>query len=220
MRHFSPTPRFSRRATLRGAAALTLAALAPWVPVGKADAAVTVYQVQPGDTPSSLAQRFGVSVAGLGLTGNPADPRIIHPGQFLVFSVSPSVAPIAHPGRPNVVAVAMKYQGFPYVWGGSSPGGFDCSGFTWFVYQQAGGPIPRDLWGQLGSGSRIPRSALQPGDLVFFAGTYESGLSHVGIYLGSDRFIHAEDYGTGVVISSLAGGYWAGSYYAASRPHA
>jgi peptidoglycan endopeptidase LytE len=217
----------TRRATLRGLAALSLAALARSLPTGRADAAAVVYQVQPGDTPGTLARRFGVSVATLGVAGDPADPSTLHAGQFLVFAApnppaSPPAAPTGGSAAPsrgaNVVAIATKYIGSPYVWGGAAPGGFDCSGFAWFVYRQAGHPIPRDLWGQLQSGASIARANLQPGDLVFFANTYEPGLSHVGIYLGGNRFVHAEDYGTGVVVSDLAGGYWAGAYYAACRP--
>ena len=77
------------------------------------------------------------------------------------------------------------------VWGGTSPGGFDCSGFVWYVFRKAGDPIPRDMWGQYQSGSRVSQANLQPGDVVFFAGTYEAGLSHDGIYIGGGRFIHA-----------------------------
>lgn len=119
----------------------------------------------------------------------------------------------------SIVAIASKFLGYPYVWGGTSPSpGFDCSGFVWYVYQAAGIPIPRELSGQLASGARIPRSELQAGDIVFFVDTYKPGLSHDGIYLGGGRFINAADYGIGVTVSSLSDSYWAQRYVAATRP--
>jgi cell wall-associated NlpC family hydrolase len=117
----------------------------------------------------------------------------------------------------GLVDVAARYLGFPYVWGGTSPSGFDCSGFVWYVYRRAGMPIPRDMWGQLQSGSRVSRANLQPGDIVFFAGTYQAGLSHDGIYIGGDRFIHAADYGLGVIVSSFSNAYYANHYFGATR---
>ena len=118
----------------------------------------------------------------------------------------------------TVVAVASKYLGTPYEWGGTNPDGFDCSGFIWYVYQHAGFPVPRDLWGQLQSGSRVSRGNLQPGDIVFFANTYKPGLSHGGIYLGGGRVISAVDYGVGVAVITLANPYWSSRYFGATRP--
>ncbi|HLH73536.1 MAG TPA: LysM peptidoglycan-binding domain-containing protein [Chloroflexota bacterium] len=118
----------------------------------------------------------------------------------------------------SIVATASKYLGAPYAWGGVSPSGFDCSGFVWYVYQKAGVPIPRDMWGQLQSGVRVSRGDLQPGDIVYFSNTYEPGLSHNGIYIGGGRFINAVDYGIGVAVSSLSDPYWASRYTGANRP--
>ena len=117
----------------------------------------------------------------------------------------------------SIVSVASRYLGVPYVWGGVSPGGFDCSGLVWYVYRRAGAPIPRDMWGQYQSGTHISRANLQPGDIVFFAGTYEAGLSHEGIYIGGGRFVHAADYGVGVIVSSLSNSYYANHYFGATR---
>src|SRR2546429_270027 len=73
----------------------------------------------------------------------------------------------------SVVNIASQYLGYRYTWGGTAPStGFDCSGFTYYIYRQAGQYVPRDLWGQVSSGSRIARADLQPGDLVFFQNTY------------------------------------------------
>jgi len=135
-------------------------------------------------------------------------------------------APVVHAAAPaprtssgwSIVAIASRYLGIPYVWGGTSPGGFDCSGLVWYVYQRAGMGVPRDLYGQLQSGTRVARSNLLPGDIVFFSNTYEAGLSHDGIYIGGGRFINAVDYGIGVAVSSLNDSYWSAHYYGASRP--
>ncbi len=116
-----------------------------------------------------------------------------------------------------VVQNALKFAGYPYVWGGSSPSGFDCSGFVWYVHKISGHNISRGLWGQLNGGPRISRDNLQPGDTVFFANTYMPGLSHNGIYIGGGRFIHAADERSGVKISSLSEAYWASRYIGAAR---
>ena len=118
----------------------------------------------------------------------------------------------------EIVARARQYEGTPYRWGGSSPAGFDCSGFTMYIYGQFDVKLPRDLGGQLESGRRIDRDDLIPGDLLIFQNTYRRGISHGGIYIGEGRFIHAVDESTGVVISSLGSNYWASRYYGASRP--
>jgi cell wall-associated NlpC family hydrolase len=114
----------------------------------------------------------------------------------------------------------MQYRGYRYTWGGTSPQtGFDCSGFVWYVYRQAGVAISRDLWGQYNTGSRIGRDALQPGDVVFFQNTYRPGLSHDGIYIGGGQFIQAASENTGVIVSSLSEPYWAARYLGARRPY-
>jgi len=118
----------------------------------------------------------------------------------------------------RIVATAMQYLGRPYVWGGTTPDGFDCSGFVYFVVNQVlGGGFPRSLEAQAVSGVYVDPDHLQPGDLVFFQNTYKWGLSHVGIYIGNGRFIHAENYATGVTISDLWGGYYGPRYYTARR---
>ncbi len=132
-----------------------------------------------------------------------------------------AVAPPAPAGDigARIAAIAQKYLGYRYVWGGSSPSGFDCSGFTWYVYKEAGISIPNhDLGGQLNAGPRIGRDQLQPGDLVFFQNTYKAGLSHSGIYLGGGRFINAETEAVGVQIRSLSDPYWSARFVGGSRP--
>ena len=100
----------------------------------------------------------------------------------------------------KVVAFAKHYLGVRYRYGGTSPaGGFDCSGFTRFVYAHFGIDLPHYSGGQFAEGRRVSRAGLRPGDLVFFR-----GLGHVGIYVGGGRFIHAPHTGTVVSIMPLS----------------
>jgi cell wall-associated NlpC family hydrolase len=118
----------------------------------------------------------------------------------------------------EVVRVAKKYKGARYKWGGASPKGFDCSGFTWYVYRKATGKdITRGVEQQWRQGNSVGRGKWRPGDLVFFENTFERGLSHVGIYIRGDDFIHAENEKTGVVISSLDSDYYRKHYAGARR---
>ena len=111
----------------------------------------------------------------------------------------------------RAVALAMRELGTPYVWGGESPSGFDCSGLVWYVYGKLGVSLPRVAAAQYGAGRHVARSALRAGDLVFF-----DHLGHVGIYIGGGRFIHAPHTGTVVQISSLTGWY-SETYVGATR---
>jgi peptidoglycan DL-endopeptidase CwlO len=109
----------------------------------------------------------------------------------------------------GVVGIAMRYLGIPYVYGGASPSGFDCSGFIMYVYAQVGVSLPHNAAMQYGHGSPVSRSQLQPGDLVFF-----NGLGHNGMYIGGGQFIHSPHTGDVVKISSLSGWYdstWVGA---------
>jgi len=118
--------------------------------------------------------------------------------------------------RQKIVATAKQYIGVPYLWGGTTPSGFDCSGFVQYVYQRHGISLPRTSKEQWTVGTAISKSALQPGDLVFFANTYTTGISHLGIYIGNNQFIHASS-SKGVTITDLSNSYWAARYYGAKR---
>lgn len=117
----------------------------------------------------------------------------------------------------GVVATAEKYLGYRYVYGGASPRGFDCSGFVDYVLNRNGISADHSMYDLLALGPRVKSSDLQAGDLVFFANTYKAGISHIGIYIGGGRFIHAENESTGVVISDLWNSYYSAHYYTAVR---
>jgi cell wall-associated NlpC family hydrolase len=118
--------------------------------------------------------------------------------------------PSTHGG---VVGIAMRYLGTPYVWGGASPSGFDCSGFIMYVYAQVGVSLPHNAAAQYGYGSPVSRSQLAPGDLVFF-----NGLGHNGMYIGGGQFIHSPHTGDVVKISNLSDSWYAATYVGARRP--
>jgi hypothetical protein len=117
--------------------------------------------------------------------------------------------------RDEIIKMAKSFQGVPYVWGGVSPSGFDCSGFTHYVLLKNGITIPRTASQQYYAGTWVQRKNLLPGDLVFFT-TYKPGPSHVGFYLGSNKFIHASS-SKGVTISDLSSSYYAQRYIGAKR---
>ena len=121
-------------------------------------------------------------------------------------------------GKKDVVRmlnIAMRFGGVPYVWGGETPAGFDCSGFVQYVFRQVGINLPRTADVQYELGRKVTQAELQPGDLVFFE-TYEPGASHDGIYVGDGKFIAANS-GTGVAIVSLGDNYWSSKYLGARR---
>ncbi len=115
----------------------------------------------------------------------------------------------------RVLAMAARFQGVPYLWGGTTPDGFDCSGYTQYVFAQNGISLPRTADAQFEVGLPVTKSQLQPGDLVFFT-TYEPGPSHNGIYLGDGRFISASS-SRGVAVDRLDSSYWGQRYIGARR---
>ena len=133
-----------------------------------------------------------------------------NPNGIAALTPDGSVAPPSQYG--GVVGVAMRYLGTPYVWGGASPGGFDCSGLVMYAYAQMGISLPHYTGAQWNSGIHVSRDQLQPGDLVFF-----DGLGHVGIYIGGGQFIHAPHTGDVVRISSLGESWYAATYDGAVR---
>ncbi len=117
-----------------------------------------------------------------------------------------------------VVETAKKYIGTPYVYGGMSPSGFDCSGFVKYIYSQYGVSLYRTAASQTSNGYAVSRSELRQGDLVFFATNGSGGgISHVGIYVGDGCFIHSPRPGKGVEITPMSYGYYADTYVCSRR---
>lgn len=196
------------------------------------------YRVTPGDTLSAIAARFGVSPARIAQANSLINPDRLSLGMQLtipgvsspvaqqqivtrnlpVFTPASSSGPVSASGAANAItSIAMRYLGHRYVFGGTTPAGFDCSGFVYYVMAQSGNGVSRGMWGQYSAGRHPSRSDLQPGDIVFFQNTYMAGLSHNGIYLGGGQFVHASDERSGVKISSLNESYWSSRWFGATR---
>lgn len=189
------------------------------------------YTVQSGDTLSLIAYNHGTSVSKL-MSNNNLTSHMIYVGQKL--SVNGKVAtnnntttankPSTNKKPPTtgasnskpsasgtgiygaLINAGMQYQGVPYVWGGTTPSGFDCSGFIYHVHNEVGVKIPRTNTDGYYSRSFSVSNPI-PGDLVFFKNTYKRGISHMGIYLGNGKFLHA---GTsqGVTVGNVHDSYW------------
>ena len=134
-----------------------------------------------------------------------------------VAQVDASVAASSGKGS-QIAQYALQYVGCPYVYGGSSPSGFDCSGFTTYVMKHFGSSINRTASSQMDNGTSVSKSQLQPGDLVFFnSGNSSKRATHVGIYTGNGQFVHASTSTTGVIISDLNSSYYSSTYVGARR---
>ena len=132
----------------------------------------------------------------------PPDPPVVRAGE--------------RPAPDAVTATALEYLGAPYRWGGSTPRGFDCSGFTWYVFSRHGMELPRVAADQYRVGRRIDRHAVRPGDLLFFE-TISEGPSHVALALDADRFVHAPSSRGRVRIERLSSRYWTSRFLGARR---
>ena len=117
----------------------------------------------------------------------------------------------------RIVAKAKEYLGVPYVYGGTSPSGFDCSGFVYYVYRQCGYSITRTATTQNRDGRQVSRSELQPGDIVIFYNSAKTAIGHSAIYIGNGQFIHASSSGGKVMITSLSASYYDTHFYSARR---
>ena len=144
-------------------------------------------------------------------TGRRPDPAASRPAPDPETVVSPDA------GYGYAVAgTALALRGSPYRNGGADPGGFDCSGFVRYVFDQHGLAVPRSVGEQYRSGRPVATDAVQPGDLVFF-NTTGSGASHVGIVIGGDEFVHAPSTNGVVRIDRIGGGYWASRFLGVRR---
>ena len=117
----------------------------------------------------------------------------------------------------RIVSKAKEYLGVPYVYGGTSPSGFDCSGFVYYVYQQCGYTITRTATTQNGNGRQVSRSDLQPGDIIIFYNSAKTAIGHSAIYIGNGQFIHASSSGGRVMITNLSSTYYDTHFYSARR---
>jgi len=114
---------------------------------------------------------------------------------------------------------AKYYKGGKYVWGGTTPQGFDCSGYVQYLYKKHNVNLPRTAWAQSKKGLSVNKQNLQKGDLLFFLTDKKRGIpvTHVGIYLGDGKFIHAASKKKGIIISPINTGYYAGKFVSAKR---
>lgn len=177
---------------------------------------MSTYRVVSGDTLSKIAKKYNTSVSKL-MSANNLKSTTIRVGQLLkvdASSLSSTVIPVSNPiistpavsgSIATVVDTAKSVLGTPYKWGGAAPGGFDCSGYIYYVYNKAGFSLPRTNTTGYDAISS-PVSSPEVGDLVFFKNTYRAGISHMGIYIGNNSFIHAG--GDRVQITSLNDSYW------------
>ncbi len=190
------------------------------------DHAVSIV-VQAGQTLWSISQEYHTKVSWLEQWNKLNDESTLHIGQHLIvgWGVSGSASLGSRSGSVDagvaaaaqgieVTQFAERFLGSPYAWGGTSPSGFDCSGFVMYVYQHFGIGLPHASYEQYGQGRFVSRDALAPGDLVFFS-TAGQGASHVGIYVGDGKFINAT--GSGIRYSWLYDGYWSSNYIGARR---
>ncbi|RDY70010.1 LysM peptidoglycan-binding domain-containing protein [Halobacillus trueperi] len=180
------------------------------------------YTVKSGDSLWVIATKYGISVSHL-KNLNDLSSNVIHSGQKLKVAGEVTPSPTQTSTNNNtasssgLIAEAKKYIGTPYQWGGTSPAGFDCSGFLQYVFAQEGLSIPRTV-ASIYADSRmdsVSGSNRQVGDLVFFE-TYKPGASHAGIYVGNNSFIHTGST-NGVEISSLSSNYWSQRYIGTKR---
>lgn len=186
------------------------------------DAAAQTAASQPRTRPLPIvgAVRIGGDDAAHPYTNRAALATRSRPGRSLTSYDLPPLTNVHQTAR-NVLLAARGFMGTPYVWGGTSPGGFDCSGFTKYVFGLVGVSIPRNSRQQLDTGTPVPArlEELVPGDLMFFANSRSQPVSHVGIYAGEGRMIHASGRGREVRVDDLRtkSGAWYATHMVAVR---
>ncbi len=126
---------------------------------------------------------------------------------------------ISEADKKKLLADAKYFKGGKYVWGGTTPKGFDCSGYVQYLYKKHNVNLPRTAWAQSKKGQSVDKSNLEKGDLIFFLTDKKRGIpvTHVGIYLGDGQFIHAASKKKGIIISPIHSGYYSNKFVSAKR---
>lgn len=199
----------------------------PYDVVTKTDNSLNVGQtkvIKKGSNGSKLVTYSYVQENGIDVSKQVLDEKIIQTPVNQEIAKGPSSRPVTvasaasrgNNGSSTIVNRALSFQGTPYVFGGTTRSGFDCSGFTKYIYSSSGISLPRTSYAQFDSGVSVSKNNLRPGDLVFFS-TYAKGASHVGIYSGGGRFVHASNPRSGVKTSSLNDSFYSSRYLGARR---
>jgi LysM repeat protein len=202
-----------------GSAGASAPVAAPAVANQETNTNQAYYIVQAGDCIGAIAQKYSMNSSEL-MSINGLKSDLIYPGQKLLVAANTSnqvSRGSASPDGQQVADFASQYLGVPYAYGGSSPAGFDCSGFVQYVYKHFGYQLARTAASQYQQGSPVSKSELMAGDLVFFA-CNGGGIDHSGIYVGNNRFIHSSSPRSGgVIYTSMSENYYARSYVGARR---
>ncbi len=188
------------------------------LPEASSDAPELFYTVAAGETLYRIALRYNVTIESIRAANN-LSTDAINAGQRIKIplAVTAALVPPANSSQPSVSEVSQRYLGVTYRFGGTSVShGLDCSGFVQIVFSELGLKLPRTSALQFQAGIEVAREDLQEGDLVFFD-TTGRGVSHVGIYLKDNQFIHAASNPGKVTISSLTEKYWQPKYLGARR---
>lgn len=184
--------------------------------IATTDAEASTHKVKTGESLWTISKTNNVSVANL-MKWNDLKSDQIMPNQILQTSEKKSKSATVNKktttDSPKVVDQAMKLVGIPYVFGGTTTKGFDCSGFIQYAYKKSGKNISRTTLSQFAQTKKV--STPKPGDLVFFQNTYRKGISHVGIYVGNNKFVHAG--GKKSQVTSLDNSYWKSKFHSFKR---
>lgn len=180
------------------------------------------YIVQAGDSLWSIAVNNSSSVEKI-MKINNLDSQLLHPGDRILLDICDEQPIEVSRSAENIdgvriVECAAQYLGTPYVYGGTSPSGFDCSGFVQYIFRKFNIELSRTAAAQYGSGVEVLKDNLKPGDLVFFKCYGGSSINHVGIYAGNGQFIHSSSPRSGgVIYTSLSESFYNRSYAGAKR---
>lgn len=160
-----------------------------------------------------LAVELGIPEKMKKNAAKPADAKPVKKNAPASKSIDKEVAQANR--RSRLTKEALAFRGTPYVWGGGSRTGFDCSGFTQYLYEKRGIELPHSAKLQFKKGSSVAKDNLKEGDLVFF--NTRGPLTHVGMYIGNGKFVHAANPRRGVTVDSLDSAYYAKCYAGARR---